>query len=309
MFSNFLHFNFSVSPGIDIDGRKGGKGPPLLLLHGYPQTHHIWHLIADQLAESYTVILIDLRGYGASSKPVGKDDHSTYSKRAMAQDCINVMDSFNLESNSFYVCAHDRGARVAHKLMVDYPDRVKKAILLDIAPTAAMYRKTDFDFAKAYYHWFFLIQKSPYPEKMISANPDAFMDAHMGSRYAGLAVFSEDCMKEYRAMMRDPAAVHATCEDYRAAASIDLEENAEDEKSGRRVVCPIMVLWGKHGVIEKCFDCLKEWRAVSDAEVVGQSVDTGHYIPEEGPKVVLEKTREFLVDTLIAANDMFIKAD
>lgn len=296
MFSNFLGFDIETAPGVYINGKKGGDGPPLLLLHGYPQTHHIWHLIADQLAKTYTVILIDLRGYGMSSKPTGKDDHSTYSKREMAQDCVRIMDAFVVKSHSFFVCAHDRGARVAHKLMVDHPDRVKKAILLDIAPTAAMYRKTDFDFAKAYYHWFFLIQKSPYPENMISANSDAFMDAHMGSRYAGLTKFNESCMKEYRAMMRDPTAVHATCEDYRASASIDLEENTEDEKAGRKIACPIMVLWGKHGVIEKCFDNLKEWRAVSNAEVVGQNVDTGHYIPEEAPQVVLEKIQEFLVE-------------
>ena len=296
MFSHFLDFTIETSPGVDIGGKKGGNGPPLLLLHGYPQTHHIWHFIADKLTESYTVILIDLRGYGTSSKPIGEEDHSTYSKRSMAQDCIEVMNALEFTSNRFFVCAHDRGARVAHKLMVDHPDRVKKAILLDIAPTAAMYGKTDFHFAKAYYHWFFLIQDSPYPEKLISADPDAFIDAHVRSRHTGVTVFNEECMKEYKAMMRDPAAVHATCEDYRAAASIDLEENAEDEKAGRKIMCPIMVLWGKYGVIQKCFDNLKEWRAVSNAEVVGEIVDTGHYIPEEAPNVLFEKIREFLVD-------------
>lgn len=298
MFSNFTGFRIETAPGISIYGKRGGTGPYLLLLHGYPQTHHIWHLICDQLADTYTVILIDLRGYGQSSKPEGKEDHSTYSKREMAKDCINVIDTLspNGARQNFFVCAHDRGARVAHKLMVDHPIRVRRAILLDIAPTATMYGQTDFDFAKAYYHWFFFIQKAPFPETLISAKPDAFLDAHLGSRYAGTATFHPECMQEYRRMMRDPAAVHATCEDYRAAASIDLVESAEDEKAGRLIQCPIMVLWGQHGVIEKCFDNLKEWRAVSEAKVVGQTVSSGHYIPEEAPQVVLEKIKEFLVE-------------
>ena len=296
MFPNFTNFTIttSTSPKVAIHGKKGGSGLPLLLLHGYPQTHHIWHLITDELTKSYTVILIDLRGYGASSKPRGNEDHSTYSKRTMAQDCVNVMRE--LEFDNFFICAHDRGARVAHRLMVDCPAKVRKAILLDIAPTKAMYAQTDFAFAKAYYHWFFLIQQSPYPENLISANPDAFMDAHMGSRSGGLSIFNKDCMEEYRAMMRDPEAVHATCEDYRAAASIDLDEHTEDEKAGRKIECPIMVLWGKKGVIEKCFDPLKEWRAVSNAEVIGESVDGGHYIAEEAPKLLLEKIQGFLED-------------
>ena len=295
MFSSFTEFNIKTSsdPNVMIYGKKGGSGPPLLLVHGYPQTHHIWHLVAEQLAQSYTVIAMDLRGYGASSKPTGPPDHSTYSKRVMAADCVAVMSKLGFEE--FYICAHDRGARVTHKLMVDYPDKVKKAILLDIAPTAAMYGKTDFKFAKAYYHWFFLIQKAPYPETLISASSDVFMDAHMGSKYAGMGVFNEECMQAYRQMMKDPAAVHASCEDYRAAASIDLQENAEDEKLGRKIKCPIMVLWGKHGVIEASFGALEEWGKVSDSLVVGEGIDTGHYIPEEAPEVMLKKIKGFLV--------------
>lgn len=297
MFSKFTEFDITIqenSPPITIHGRKGGSGPALLLLHGYPQTHHIWHLIADQLAESYSVVAMDLRGYGRSSKPSSPVDHSMYKKLYMARDAVLVMSHLGFEE--FFVCAHDRGARVVHKMMVSFRPQVKKAMLLDIAPTATMYSKTNFDFAKAYYHWFFLIQQSPYPENMISANPDAFMDAHMRSRSAGHTLFNAECVKEYRATMRDPAAVHATCEDYRAAASIDLEESAEDERLGKKIECPIMVLWGKKGVIEKCFDALEDWRAVSNAMVVGESVNAGHYIPEEVPEILLEQIGRFLRD-------------
>lgn len=279
-----------------IYGVKSGTGPPLLLIHGYPQTYKIWHMVAEQLAKMYTVIAMDLRGYGRSSKPTGAHDHSTYSKRVMANDCVAVMAHFRFER--FFVCAHDRGARVTHKMLVDHPEKVMKAILLDIAPTAAMYGKTDFDFASAYYHWFFLIQRYPYPEEMISANPDAFMNAHMGGKYAGLTVFDEQCMEDYRTMMRDPAAVHASCEDYRASASIDLEESEKDAARGKRIECPIMILWGRQGVIEKKFEPLKEWKLVSDAEVVGERVDSGHYIPEEDPERLLEKITEFFPSTI-----------
>lgn len=298
MFEDFAEFNIKTSPDpeVCIYGKisQSRSGPPLLLLHGYPQTHLIWHYIAPSLAKTYTVVVMDLRGYGASSKPFGASDHSTYSKRVMAKDCIEVMSHLGFQK--FFVCAHDRGARVTHKLCVDFPDRVQKALLLDIAPTAAMYSGTNDTFARAYYHWFFLIQKAPFPEKLISGDPDAFMDAHMGSRYAGLAVFTDECMRAYRAAMRDPGTVHATCEDYRAAASIDLEENAQDLKAGRKIKCPLMILWGSMGAIEKCFDALGEWTKVSDAEVSGESLNCGHYIPEERPDELLQEIKKFLVD-------------
>lgn len=209
----------------------------------------------------------------------------------MAQDCVDVMSALGYDN--FYVCAHDRGARVAHKLCVDHPISVRKAILLDIAPTLAMYGKMDFAFAKAYYHWFFLIQDAPYPEKLISASPETFLEYNMGARHGrGLEIFEKECYESYLNVMREPAAVHAMCEDYRAAASIDLEDHKKDNEAGRWIQCPLMVLWGKHGVIEKCFQALEEWGKVSST-VVGESLDCGHHIPEEASEALLSRVLEF----------------
>jgi len=295
MFQGFSDFNVQVESDVTIHGRKGGSGPSLLLLHGFPQNLLIWHDVVDELARTYTVVALDLRGYGSSSKPPGDDRHVTYSKRIMARDCVRVMEK--LGCPNFYICSHDRGARVAHKLCVDYPEKVNRVMFLDIAPTAAMYGKTDFTFAKAYYHWFFLIQPSPLPENLLNANPTAFMEQHMGGKYAGMGPFSAECLESYTNMMRNPEAVHAMCEDYRAAASIDLEENAEDERAGRVIKCSVMVLWGQHGVIEKCFDAVEEWNKVSSSSVIGHSLDCGHYIPEERPEALLGKIKEFCVES------------
>ena len=233
------------------------------------------------------MVALDLRGYGQSSKPAADETHSTYSKRVMAQDCVDVMSKLG-HNDAFYICAHDRGARVAHKLCVDHPGRVKKAIFLDIAPTLAMYSKTDYVFAKAYFHWFFLIQPSPLPESfLLNADPEAFLRAPKGA-------FHPFCLESYKRMLKDPACVHAMCEEYRASASVDLDAHREDEERGRRIQCPLMVLWGKSGIIEKCFDAVAEWKAVSDSSVVGESLDCGHYIPEERPEELLAHITAFL---------------
>ena len=296
VFEGFDIFNVKVnsSPEVVIHGVKAGSGPPLLLLHGYPQTHRIWNHIAPTLTKNFTVIAMDLRGYGKSSKPAGPPDPSTYSKSTMARDCVNVMSHFGF--SDFLVCSHDRGARVAHKLCVDHPSTVRKVMVLDICPTAAMYAATNFEFAYSYYHWFFLIQPFPIPEDLINANSDKYVEGHFSSKYAGLDAFTRESLEAYKAQMRDPDMVHASCEDYRAAASIDLEEFNEDEEMGRRVKCPLMVLWGKHGVIENCFDAVAEWRKVCDGPVTGEAVDSGHYIPEEVPDVLLEKMLVFFRD-------------
>ncbi|KAI9731100.1 MAG: hypothetical protein M1818_007957 [Claussenomyces sp. TS43310] len=293
MFEGFSDFRIETEPNVSISGIKAGSGPPLLLLHGYPQTHHIWHLVAPQLTSEYTVIALDLRGYGASSKPGGSDSHAEYAKSVMARDCQTVM--ARLGHASYFVCAHDRGARVAHKLCVDHPASVRKVITLDICPTLAMYTKTNQTFATAYFHWFLLIQKAPFPETLIGQNPRLFAQQFMGSRYAGLKVFNADALEQYLKVLEQPDAIHAMCEDYRASASVDLDEARADLAAGRRIKAPLRALWGAHGVIEKCLDALKEWREVSDAEVTGQSVDCGHYIPEEKPDVVLQHIKEFLV--------------
>jgi haloacetate dehalogenase len=291
MFKNFKTFDITTqsSPHVSIHGIQSGSGPPLLLLHGFPQTHHIWHLIGPQLTSTYTVIALDLRGYGASSKPSGVEQ---YAKSVMARDIVSVMST--LGHSTFYICAHDRGARVTHKLLVDYPQRVKKAILLDICPTLAMYSKTDFEFAKTYWHWFFLIQKSPLPETLISAQPREFAELFMKGRVGGFVGFGREAWEEYVKVLTEREAVHAMCEDYRASSTLDLVESRRDLEEERKIRCPVHVLWGKHGVIEKCFDAIQEWKAVTEEglEVTGRSVDCGHYIPEQAHKIVLENIRE-----------------
>ena len=248
--------------------------------------------MADRLAQTFTVIAIDLRGYGKSTKPPSDDEHATYSKRAMAQDCVSVMSQLGFEE--FYICAHDRGARVAHRLCIDYPSKVRKAIFLDIAPTLAMYSKTNFAFAKGYYHWFFLIQDVPYPETLILGAPEEFMKYQMGARqWQGTSAFTEECYASYVAMMKDGAGVHAMCEDYRAAASIDLEHHKADIEAKRHIQCPLLVIWGSHGMIEQAFDAVKEWQDVSSSTVEGKSFDCGHYIPEEQPDALLKDILAF----------------
>lgn len=262
---------------VGINVLHGGSGPALLLLHGYPQTHAMWRKVAPLLADRFTLVIPDLRGYGDSDKPRGLPDHSNYSKRVMALDQVEVMAALGFER--FAVAGHDRGARVAHRMALDHPRRVSRLAVLDIVPTRTMYARTTREFAKAYYHWFFLIQPEPFPETLIGANPEAYLRKHMGGRFAGLAPFAPDGWPEYLRCFDDPAAIHATCEDYRAAESIDLEH--DDADFGRRKVeCPVLVLWGRHGVIERCFEPLADWREYAGA-VSGNSLDCGHYLPEE----------------------------
>jgi haloacetate dehalogenase len=294
MFPGFTEFNIAVSATVTIYGLKAGTGPPLLLLHGFPQTHHIWHKIAPELTSSFTIILMDLRGYGKSSKPPSSESeqHKPYSKSVMATDCTSLMSKLGFER--FSIVSHDRGARIAHKLCVDFPDRVERVMLLDIAPTLAMFEKTDQFFATAYWHWFFLIQPAPFPEKVLMASPSVFEERFFGSVYSGgTGYMSQQAKGAYLAQFENEAGVHAMCEDYRAAAGIDLVEAREDRKKGRKIKCPVRVLWGKSGVIEKSFDCLGEWRSVSEGIVTGEAVESGHYIAEQVPDVLSRHVREF----------------
>ena len=280
--------------GTEILAAIGGSGPPLLLLHGFPQTHLMWRKVAPALAERFTVVATDLRGYGDSSKPPGDPEHLNYSKRVMAADQATVMSTLGFER--FAVCGHDRGARVAHRLAVDHSHRVARLAVLDIAPTLAMYRATDMAFARAYYHWFFLIQPAPFPESVIGAAPAQFLRHHMGGRHAGLAPFQPDALEEYERCFSDPATVHACCEDYRAAASIDLVHDEADVGAGRRLECPLLVLWGEHGVIGRQFDALACWRAVAD-DVRGGPLACGHYLAEEAPDVLVSALLPFLCES------------
>ena len=276
MFEGFHHRKIRTAE-IELDVRHGGSGPPLLLLHGYPQTHAMWRKVAPILAAHFTVVAPDLRGYGDSAKPPGLPDHSNYSKRAMAQDQVELMDALGFER--FCVAGHDRGGRVAHRMALDHPGRVAKLAVLDIAPTRTMYARTTRAFAKAYFHWFFLIQPAPFPEQLIGADPEAYLRKLMGGRFAGLAPFEPDGWPEYVRAFGDPATIHATCEDYRAAESIDLAHDDADF-GRRRIECPLLVLWGRHGVIEQLFDALADWKEYA-ADVRGRALACGHYLPEE----------------------------
>jgi haloacetate dehalogenase len=288
LFPGFERSKIQVG-GASINCVHGGSGPAVLLLHGYPQTHCIWHRVAPQLAKKYTVVAADLRGYGDSSKPAGLPDHSNYSKRAMALDQVELMQALGLDT--FYLVGHDRGGRVAHRLALDHPHRVKKLAVLDISPTRTMFEHTDRALAKAYFHWFFLIQPAPFPETLIGANPAFFMQYQMGRRHGGLKVFAPEAMAEYLRCFSEPATIHASCEDYRAAETVDLEHDAADE--AKRIECPVLALWGKHGVIEQQFDCLADWRAKA-REVQGRALDCGHYLPEEQPDEVARELQRFL---------------
>ena len=290
LFPDFEPRVFEVN-GIQIAGHIGGSGSPLLLLHGHPQTHAIWHKLAPALMKSHTLVMTDLRGYGDSSKPQGDVDHSNYSKRVVAQDQVEVMNQLGF--NRFDVLAHDRGARVAHRLAMDHPDAVKKLIMLDIAPTLSMYEKTTEAFAKAYWHWFFLIQPSPLPERLIEADPAGYIRDVMGRRFAGLKPFDPLALAEYMRCVALPGAAHGMCEDYRAAAGIDLIHDREDIAAGKKLEMPTMVLWGADGVVNKCFRPLEEWQAIC-RNVIGETLPCGHYLPEEAPDMLLEKVATFL---------------
>ncbi|MCZ0735705.1 alpha/beta fold hydrolase [Phreatobacter sp. AB_2022a] len=287
LFEGFRMLDVATS-GTTIRLRTGGSGPPLLLLHGYPQTHALWHKVAPRLARRFTVVAADLRGYGDSGKPETTEDHSPYSKRAMALDMAEVMTA--LGHDRFFVCGHDRGGRVAHRLALDHAERVTKIAVLDIAPTREMYRNTTEAFARAYWHWFFLITPAPFPERMIGADPDAYWLKKCGSGSAGLAPFAPAALDHYLRCFRDPATIHASCEDYRAAASIDIAH--DDGDAGRKLSAPLLVLWGRNGVIEKCFDALALWRQRA-SDVRGHALPGGHYLAEELPDLVAHELEQF----------------
>ena len=291
LFPDFRALRVEVDPLVTINGIVGGEGPPLLLLHGHPQTHAIWHKVAPRLAERFTVVACDLRGYGDSSKPQGEPDHANYSKRTMALDALAVMRSLGFDT--FRVLAHDRGARVAHRLALDHPQAVERMALLDIAPTLAMYEQTSEAFARAYWHWFFLIQPAPMPERLIEADPAAYVRDVMGKRSAGLAPFDPRALREYQRCLALPGAAHGICEDYRAAATIDLEHDRFDRSAGRKLTMPLLALWGEQGVMGRCFEPIAEWKRVAD-DVQGGALPCGHYIAEEAPELLLGRVLPFL---------------
>ena len=276
--------------GVRLAAGRAGQGPPLLLLHGHPQTHAMWHLVAPQLARHFSVVWMDLRGYGDSARPQDDDAHRVYSKREMALDALAVMQQ--LGHSRFQVLAHDRGARVAHRLAADHPAAVERLLLLDIAPTLAMYENTSRAFAAAYWHWFFLIQPPPLPEALIESDPVRYLRSVMGKRHAGLAAFAPDALAEYERCVKIAGTAQAICGDYRASASIDLEHDRADTDAGRKLAQPLRVLWGEHGAVGQCFDVLSLWRERA-AELSGGPLPCGHYIAEEAPALLLEEALQF----------------
>lgn len=275
---------------LQLHSRAAGEGAPLLLLHGHPQSMAMWHRVAPALALERRVVLMDLRGYGDSSRPAADADHANHSKREMALDALAVMKAHGFER--FDVLAHDRGARVAHRLAVDAPDAVNRLLLLDIAPTLAMYQNTSEAFARAYWHWFFMIQASPLPEALIESNPARYVRSVMGGRHAGLAPFTPEALAEYERCAALPGTAQSIAEDYRASASLDLAHDRADVAAGRQLRQPLHVLWGQHGAVGRCFDVLALWRERA-AQVTGHAIDCGHYLAEEAPDQVIAQAQSF----------------
>jgi haloacetate dehalogenase len=271
--------------GIRLFARTGGRrdGPPLLMLHGFPQTHALWHRVARQLADRFFLVLPDLRGYGDSDKPAGAPDHANYSKRTMAADMAALMRSLGHER--FALVGHDRGGRVAHRLAVDHPQAVSRLCVIDIAPTLDMYAATDMRYAQLYYHWFHLIQPAPLPERMIGGDARFYLHWKLGGWGAeGLAHIEPEALADYERCFCTPEAIHGACEDYRASAGIDLEHDHASREAGQKIECDMLVLWGRRGVVELLFDPLRLWRAQCSGNVDGIRLPAGHFIPEELPE-------------------------
>jgi haloacetate dehalogenase len=289
-FPGFSLEHADVSGGL-LRLRRGGDGPPLLLLHGNPQTHAMWHAVAPALAERFTVICPDLRGYGGSFKPAATPDHAPYAKRAMARDMAELMAGLGFDA--FQVASHDRGARLAHRLALDVPDRVAKLAVLDIVPTIEHFERTDMAFAMGYYHWFWFAQPHPFPEMLIDKAPEDWFRAHTSREPKGDDFFHPDALTDYLAAVRDPAMIRGMCEDYRAAATIDLDHDRASREAGEKIRCPLLVLWGAKGKVGAWYDPIAIWRRYCDAPVSGGAVPAGHYLAEEAPDAVLGHFADF----------------
>lgn len=289
MFEGFEQKRITTS-GTTINLVQGGAGPPLLLLHGYPEMHLMWHKVAPRLAEDFTVVVPDLRGYGDSGKPEGDAEHRNYSKRVMGQDQVEVMQQLGFET--FYLVGHDRGARVSHRLTLDHPEQVLKLAVLDIIPTHRMFQVFNKEMATSTYHWFFLIQPYDFPERVIGANPEYFL-RHLFERIENYQhIFPPELLDEYTRCFSDPKTIHATCEDYRSGASIDLVYDDEDF-GVNKVACPLFALWSEKGYVGRTHDVLAVWREYA-TDVRGKSLPCGHYMPEEMPDETYDMLRAFL---------------
>lgn len=271
---------------VRINCAVGGSGPPVLLMHGYPQTHVIWHHVAPMLAKDFTVVLTDLRGYGDSSKPEPSSSNVEYSKRAMAEDQLGVMRQLGFAE--FRVAGHDRGGRVGHRLALDHPEAVTALAVLDIVPTKHTFEHADKDFGLGYFHWFFLAAGNGIPEHLIGKDPEFWIKARMHSRHGGGTPFDPAAIDEYVRCFSDPAAISASCADYRAAATIDLEHDA----SGGTLSMPLLALWGEHSFVGRTYDVLEVWRSYA-GQVAGAALPSDHYLPEEAPQETAAALRKF----------------
>jgi haloacetate dehalogenase len=290
MFEGFAHKRIKTS-GTEINLVQGGDGSPLLLVHGYPQTHAMWHKVAPRLAERFTVVAPDLRGYGASGKPNTDAEHLPYSKRAMALDLAEVMTALGFDR--FDIVGHDRGARVTYRLALDHPHRVRRVAVLDVVPTIEQFERMDRNGARAAYHWFFLTQPAPFPETLIGKDPDYFIEHSMQTWCGTPGAFTPEAMATYREAFRDPAVIHATCEDYRAGIGCDCTFDEADRKAGNKIAAPLLALWGASGRPHRggrLLDIWKNWAM----DVRGEPLECGHFIAEEAPDALLEKLLAFL---------------
>jgi len=290
LFPDFVQTEVRTS-GATIPVFHKGDGPPLLLLHGYPETHATWHKVAPRLAERFSVYVPDLRGYGDSSRPSDGDRHVNCSFRAMVLDQVETMHHFGHEQ--FFVAAHDRGARVAHRLCLDFPKSVKKVCLMDIAPTLTMYRQTNQEFATKYMWWFFLIQAAPLPEHLIGLDPHYYLEAILGGLNKTPGALTPEAVSEYVRCFCCASTIHATCEDFRAAADIGFAMDEADERAGNKIVAPVHALWGAKGTVGPLWDVIATWRAKASSTVTGRSFDCGHFLQEERPEETLEELRNF----------------
>jgi haloacetate dehalogenase len=290
MFEGFEQFELPVS-GTTISGRRGGAGPPVLLLHGFPETHLMWHRVAPELARHFTVVATDLRGFGDSGKPPSTPDHAPYSMRELARDQVEVMEA--LGHRDFSVVGHDRGARCGYRMALDRPDRVDRLAVLDIVPTAEAFDRADKEFSLGYWVWSFLAAPEPIPETLIAGAPDVFVGQLLDSWSAKPDAFPADVLAQYVEKFRDPATVHAICEEYRAAATLDHDHDRLDRERGRRIACPLLALWDPGGAVASWYDPLEIWRRWAD-DVSGAAVGAGHFLPEEAP----DETRGWLLGFL-----------
>lgn len=289
MFEGFARKRIATS-GAEIALVQGGSGSPLLLVHGYPQSHVMWHKVAPRLAERFTVVVPDLRGYGASSKPMTDAEHLPYSKRAMARDLVEVMTTLGFDR--FDIAGHDRGGRVTYRLALDHPERVRRVAVLDIIPTLEQFERMDRSSARRAYHWYFLAQPAPFPETLIGKDPDYFLEHSLQSWCGAPDAFAPEALAAYREAFRDPTMIHATCEDYRAGIGCDCAFDEADRAAGHKITAPLLALWGAPGQSGRRRQMLDIWRAWA-TDVRGQALDCGHFIPEEAPEALTAQLLAF----------------